>query len=64
MKVTPHKPIDAPAGRRLLSCAGIGLVKLLDAGLPIVLQQLAADGRTFEFDLSEGDEGHITDFSL
>jgi len=53
MRVIPRKPKTADPGERLANGAGIGWVELDEAGAPVKVVQLCADGRNISFKLQE-----------
>ncbi|WP_417617910.1 alkaline phosphatase D family protein [Oceanisphaera sp.] len=44
LEITPHPPVAASRGERLLNRSGIGYVRFNDAGEPVSVQQITAEG--------------------
>lgn len=44
LEITPHPPLGASRGERLLNRAGIGHVRFNEQGEPVLVQQITADG--------------------
>lgn len=55
MRIIPRKPSNAPAGRRLVSDAGIGVVEINEKGEPWRIRHYAAAGRQYLFDRVESE---------
>ncbi|WP_298719691.1 alkaline phosphatase D family protein [uncultured Oceanisphaera sp.] len=44
LEITPHPPVSASKGERLLNRSGIGYVRFNDAGEPVLVQQITNEG--------------------
>ncbi len=44
LEITPHPPVSASRGERLLNRSGIGYVRFNDAGEPILVRQITSEG--------------------
>lgn len=44
LEITPHPPVSASKGERLLNQSGVGYVRFNDAGEPVLVQQITAEG--------------------
>lgn len=44
LRITPHSPVGAARGERLLNRAGIGYVRFNEAGEPVCVQQITSEG--------------------
>ncbi|MFB9848337.1 alkaline phosphatase D family protein [Oceanisphaera arctica] len=44
LEITPHPPVSASKGERLLNRSGVGYVRFNDAGEPVCVQQITAEG--------------------
>ncbi|MDP5292065.1 alkaline phosphatase family protein [Oceanimonas sp. CHS3-5] len=44
LRITPHSPVGASTGERLLNRAGIGYVRFNEQGEPVCVQQITAEG--------------------
>jgi len=56
MRIRPRVPSEFPPGRRLVNTPGIGWIEFDSQGVPVLIQQLGAQGEDHRFHPSKEDE--------